>query len=183
MRATPVGPEESQDWLEALNASSNRFDTLERLARNQAQIINDVDARLVDHSNRLNDYANKLDKLNKGYIDNGANLREACKNIVDRYTTFEQSKALDEKSEHINAQVQAIMSSIASMNIPLSVDAPQPEFHNVGTPRNSDQQHPPEDAWAQYADAARARPLILLRHRHVRQHHQPQLPNPLLWIP
>ena len=85
MRATPVGPQESQDWLEALNASSNRFDTLERLVRNQAQIINDVDARLVDHSNRLNDFANKLDKLNKGYIDNDANLREACRNIVDRY--------------------------------------------------------------------------------------------------
>ena len=108
MRTTPVGPEESQDWLEALSASSNRFDTLERLVRNQAQIINDFDARLVDHGNRLNDYANKLDKLNTGYINNDANLREACKNIVDRYTTLEQYKALDEKAELINAQVQAI---------------------------------------------------------------------------
>ena len=87
MRATPTGPQESQDWLEVLSTSSNRCDTLERLVRNQAQIINDFDARLVDHGNRLNDYANKLDKLNTGYINNDANLREACKNIVDRYTT------------------------------------------------------------------------------------------------
>ena len=79
---------------------------------------------------------------------------------MDRYTTQEQSRALDEKTELINAQIQAVMSAVASMNgpvIPIVEPQPATEFHNVGTPRNSDQQHPPEDAWAQYADAARAR--------------------------
>ena len=112
-RATPIGPQESQDRLEALNASSNRFHTLERLVRNQAQIINDIDSRIVDHGNRLNEYANKLDKLNTSYIDNNANLREACCDIVDRYETQEQARALDEKIDLINAQVQAIMSAVA----------------------------------------------------------------------
>lgn len=119
IRATPIGPKENQDWLDAPNASSNRFDTLERLVRNQAQIVNDIDARIVDHGNRHNDYASKLDKLNMGYIGNDANLREACRNIVDRYTAQEQSRALDEKVDLINAQVQAIMSAVASMNIPV----------------------------------------------------------------
>ena len=64
LRAEPVGPEEVNDWLEALNLTTNRFSTLEMLARSHAQLLSDADVRLVDIRGRLNDYSNKLDKLN-----------------------------------------------------------------------------------------------------------------------
>ena len=131
----------------------------------------------MDHHHRLNDHANKLDKLNTGYVSNDENIREACRNIVDRYTTQEQSRALDEKIDLVNAQVQALMSAIASMNIPVTIDAQPTEFHNVGNPRNSDPQQPADtdapslDPWAQSAEAARARAS------------QPTQAAPSAWVP
>ena len=64
VRARATGPEETKDWLEALQATTKRLDTLERLVRSHASLINDLGTRAVEDSNRLNDHANKLDTLN-----------------------------------------------------------------------------------------------------------------------
>ncbi len=48
VRARPTGPEEKEDWREALSATTNRLDTLERMVRNQAQSISDCDARIFE---------------------------------------------------------------------------------------------------------------------------------------
>ena len=146
LRATPAGPQEHADWLEALNASSNRFDTLERLVRNQAQIISNLEASLIEHNNRINDHANKLERLNTGCTDNDKHLREVCANVVDRYFTLEQARTMDEKVDLISAQIQAVMSAVASTSRPIMTairhgsTEPATEFHNVSTPRNSDPQ-------------------------------------------
>ena len=55
VRARPTGPEEEKYWLEALSTTANRFDTLERMVRNQAQIISDFDARVEEIVNRIHD--------------------------------------------------------------------------------------------------------------------------------
>ena len=44
VRARPTGPEEENNWLETLSASTQRFDTFERMVRNQAQMIADFDS-------------------------------------------------------------------------------------------------------------------------------------------
>ena len=82
VRARAGGPEETKDWLEALEATTNRFDTLERLVRNHASLINDLGAHAVEHTNRLNDHAGKLDALNTSQKQQHDNLCEACRNIV-----------------------------------------------------------------------------------------------------
>ena len=112
LRADPVGPEEVNDWLEALNTTTNRFDTLERLERSHAQLLNTVDVRLVETHNRLNEYSNKLEALNNTHVASHDNLCEACRNIVSRFENSETAaQALESKMDAINRQLQAVMSS------------------------------------------------------------------------
>ena len=117
IRARAGGPEETKGWLEALQATTNRFDTLERLVHSHATLIADLGQRAVDDSNRLNDHANKLDALNTNLKKQHENLCEACRNIVSTYETKEQSRLMNEKMDMINAQLQALMSAVASMGV------------------------------------------------------------------
>ena len=161
VRARATGPEETNDWLEALQATTNRFDTLERLVRSHASLINDLGTRAVEDSNRLNDHANKLDALNANQKQQHENLCEACRNIVSTYETKEQSRLMNEKMDMINAQLQALMSAVASMGVDVPTSQDVPEVH-IGTPQNLPQpQQPAEvpaqplDPWAIAAEAAR----------------------------
>ena len=85
VRARAGGPEETKDWLEALQATTNRFDTLERLVRSHASLIADLGTRAVEDGNRLNDHSNKLDSLNTNINKTHENLCEACRHIVDTF--------------------------------------------------------------------------------------------------
>ena len=164
IRARATGQEETKDWLEALQATTNRFDTLERLVRSHASLIADLGQRAVEDASRINDHANKLNTINTTVNNHFENLCEACRNIVSTYETKEQTWLINEKADLINAQLQALMSAVASLgaNVPETMTVPVnvPEV-NISTPQNQPQQpadvpEQPLDPWAIAVQAARA---------------------------
>ena len=81
IRARAGGPEETKDCHEALQATTNWFDTLERLVRSHASLIADLGTRAIDDSNRLTDHANKLDTLHTNINKQHDNICEARRHL------------------------------------------------------------------------------------------------------
>ena len=158
VRVRPTGPEEKEDWLEALSATTNRFDTLERMVRNQAQFISDFDARIVEIVNRINEHSNKMESINNTVTSHYDNLCEACRSVVATYETKEAAAALDAKVDAINHQLQAVMTAVASYGRAVP-DTSAQEF-DVSTPVFADRdrtQDVPGDPWEKAAEGARMR--------------------------
>ena len=131
------------------------------MVRNQAQIITDVDARVVEIVNRINEESNKMESMNKTVTSNYDNLCEACRNVVANYETKEAAAALDAKVEAVIHQVQAIMTAVASYgpNLPTVPDPTAQEF-DVATPANGGRDQAsgvPGDPWQRAAEDARVR--------------------------
>ena len=114
VRARAIGPEDDKHWLEALSVITNRFDTLERMVRNQAQIIAGHDARAVEIANRVNDQSNKCDTINGNVNANFTSMRETCRDVIANYESKGAAAALDAKVDGINAQRQAVMTGKTS---------------------------------------------------------------------
>ena len=53
VRTTPAGPQEAEDWADALDRSSNSLETVERLVRSHAQTLANISVRLGTRKERL----------------------------------------------------------------------------------------------------------------------------------
>ena len=146
VRTTPSGPQETKDWLEALDASLNRFDTLERYVRGHATMIANLEAKMVETNNRVNAHADLLKKASDASGRTDSHLAEACRNIIARFENQESARAHAARVDAMGCQIEAVMSAIASY-VPVPPDgntpraqvpadtAERPEQYNVATPQ------------------------------------------------
>lgn len=124
IRASQSGPQETADWLAALDASLKRIDTLERYVRGHASIIADLETRLVETNNRVNVQTDLLQRVHDANNGTQNNLGEACTNIIDRFESQDAARALAAKVDVIHSELQALMTAVASYT-PLPPDTSQ----------------------------------------------------------
>ena len=137
----PAGQQERLDWLDAMNNTKNAVDTVERQQRKAAQELATTEARVQELNTRLLKLENLgLESRMQSVEERVAvvsqkadktfnNLCEACRNIVGTYVTIENNKdlehMLDAKIDSVTVAMQALMSTVASLEIPRTQNAPQ----------------------------------------------------------
>ena len=147
IRAVPAGPQERLDWLEAMSLTKNAVDTVERQSRKHAQDmaatearVQELNERLVKLENlgiepRMNHMEERISEVSQKGDLTATHLLEACSNIWKKFVTVDDNKdlenMLDAKIDSISATMQAIMSTVASMEFPRR---PAPEEYDLTTP-------------------------------------------------
>ena len=152
-----------------MNNTKNAVDTVERQQRKAAQELATTEARVQELNTRLLKLENlglesrmlsveeRVAVVNQKADKTFNNLCEACRNIVGTYVTIENNKdlehMLDAKIDSVTVAVQALMSTVASIEIPRNQNAPQefqmatPVLTGAVPPGIDPLQH--DDAWAQ----------------------------------
>ena len=168
VRMAPAGQQERLDWLDAMNNTKNAVDTVERQQRKAAQDLATTEARVQELNTRLLKLENlglesrmksveeRVAEVNQKADKTFNSLCEACRNIVGTYVTIENNKdlehMLDAKVDSVTVAVQALMSTVASLEIPQNRSAHQefeiatPVVDAAAPPGIDPMQH--DDAWA-----------------------------------
>lgn len=126
------------------------------MVRNQAQMIADFDSLVVEFVNRIHEHPNNIGIINNTVTTSFSNLCEGCRAVVATYETKEAAAALDAEVDAVNAQVQAVMTAVASYGL---VNLPKdPNEFDVATPVHADDKQTaevPGDPWQKAAEKAR----------------------------
>ena len=101
-RTRPVGPEEEHAWMQALKATNDRIDTLERLQRMSAQTTNHFDESL------------------RGFH---SCIAEVCSDITDFRTSVSTAhcnmdRVLTDRLANLQSQIDALTGVLSSMPAP-----------------------------------------------------------------
>ena len=73
-RSQPAGPQEEHDWIQALEATTDRIDTFERLQRMSAQTTNHFDESLRGFKSRLADACSDITDFRNSVATAESNL-------------------------------------------------------------------------------------------------------------
>ena len=105
-RSQPVGPEEEQEWIQALEATNDRIDTLEPLQRMSAQTTNHFDESLRGWNLRKAEVCSDINHFRSSVSTAHSNM----------------DRVISDRLANLQSQIDALTRVLSSMPPPDSID-------------------------------------------------------------
>ena len=133
MRTDPVGPEEQQDWLDALQLVKNSVDTLTRNHTHLSKLIDEKNALIEQMAGKLLEHENKIAELKTGADHTVENLNNFAANAGTNFFTNSEGKRLSDILDNMANELIQVRIEVAEMK------RAEPEQYVIGTPFHPEQ--------------------------------------------
>ena len=151
VRFNAVGPEETADWLAALDAVNNCLNTLERNQRSSSQANNQVTEAMRNILNQITKDQSDIAEYKQYAQNRFANMETVVSDEFSKIkatidgqiaTNFE---SLQERCKLTSAMLESLtdtVSKIAAQPAPASTTGQRPEVHSMETPPSTRRPEP-----------------------------------------